>query len=212
MPDQPMPDQPMPDQSTIEQRLEVLTREISEKQAQLVALLKQWAGAPVDDYTLLGPDETPVRLSELFGDKDDLIVVHNMGRSCAYCTTWADGLNGVITHLEDRAAFVVVSPDDPATQASFAASRGWRFRMVSGRGSTFTADMGYSEEKDGRTWYMPGYSTFRRDADGTIRRVGRDFFEPGDRYMPIFHMFDMLEGGTGNWFARHSYESKTELA
>jgi predicted dithiol-disulfide oxidoreductase (DUF899 family) len=199
------------EEQTVEQRLERLDKEISEKYAEMTELLKSWAGSPVEDYVLLGADG-PVRLSELFGEKDDLIVVHNMGARCAYCTTWADGLNGVISHLEDRAAFVVASPDSPEKQAEFAASRGWRFRMISTEGSTFTADMGYSAEKEGQTWVYPGYSTFRRDADGGIRRIGRDFFGPGDRYMPIFHMFRMLEGGMGEWYARHSYEPKNAPA
>jgi predicted enzyme related to lactoylglutathione lyase/predicted dithiol-disulfide oxidoreductase (DUF899 family) len=197
-------------QRNIEAELEKLEKEISERYAAMTSLLKEWAGAPVDDYTFIGAGGVRVKLSELFGAKDDLIVVHNMGARCAYCTTWADGLNGVVQHLEDRAAFVVVSPDAPAKQAEFAASRGWRFRMVSSEGSSFTADMGYSTEKDGKTWYSPGYSTFRRDADGSIRRIGRDFFGPGDRYLSIFHMFDMLDGGTGDWYARHSYDTAEE--
>jgi predicted dithiol-disulfide oxidoreductase (DUF899 family) len=198
-------------QPTIEERLQALEKDIAAKLGEMTALLKEWAGATVEDYVLKGPDG-PVRLSELFGDSDDLIVVHNMGSRCTYCTTWADGLNGVVRHLENRASFVVVSPDSPEKQAAFAASRGWRFRMLSDEGSTFTADMGYSSEHDGKTWYMPGYSTFRRNADGSIRRIGRDFFGPGDRYLSIFHMFDMLEGGTGDWHPKLTYDTTTENA
>src|SRR5688500_19325814 len=115
----------MADDATIEQELKRLDDEISERYAEMTNLLKEWAGAPVEDYELIGSDDAPVRLSELFGEKDDLIDVHNMGKHCAYCTAWADGFNGVVQHLEDRAAFVVVSPDSPATQNEFAASRGW---------------------------------------------------------------------------------------
>lgn len=78
----------------------------------------------VDDYAF-STAAGEVRLSELFGDKQDLFVIHNMGTSCPYCTLWADGYNGVYHHLADRAAFVVASPDDPQVQARFAASRGW---------------------------------------------------------------------------------------
>ena len=73
----------------------------------------------------------------------DLFVIHNMGRSCPNCTLWADGFNGIYPHIADRAAFVVASPDPPDVQQSFAASRGWRFPMVSHQGSSFAADMGY---------------------------------------------------------------------
>jgi peroxiredoxin len=84
----------------------------------------------VKDYVFTALDGQ-VTLSALFGDKPDLFVIHNMGKSCPACTMWADGYNGVLAHLESRAAFVVTTPDDPQTQQEFAASRGWRFRMVS---------------------------------------------------------------------------------
>ncbi len=88
---------------------------------------------PVRDYEFTTPDG-PVRLSQLFGDKRDLFVIHNMGRSCPACTLWADGFNGSYPHIADRAAFVVSSPDSPDVQRAFAASRGWRFPMVSHQG------------------------------------------------------------------------------
>jgi peroxiredoxin len=77
-----------------------------------------------------------VRLSELFRGKSDLIVIHNMGTSCPSCTLWADGFNGIYDDLANQAAFVVSSPDTPDHQARFAASRAWRFPMVSHDGTT----------------------------------------------------------------------------
>ena len=71
-----------------------LEREVFEKQQLLAQLKRERDAEPVDDYELSGP-AGKVRLSELFGDKNDLIVVHNMGKSCPYCTLWADGFNGV---------------------------------------------------------------------------------------------------------------------
>ena len=53
----------------------------------------------VEDYELIGWGNKKVRLSSLFGEKDELILVHNMGRGCPYCTMWADGFNGVLPHL-----------------------------------------------------------------------------------------------------------------
>src|SRR5690242_9389312 len=106
----------------------------------------------VKDHVLTRSDGATVRLSELFGAKADLFVIHNMGRSCPYCTLWADGFNGVYDHLASRAAFVVSSPDPPETQRQFAASRNWKFPMVSHAGTTFAADMGY-RGKDG---WLPG--------------------------------------------------------
>jgi predicted dithiol-disulfide oxidoreductase (DUF899 family) len=119
-----------------------------------------------------------VRLSELFGSKPDLIVIHNMGTSCPSCTLWADGFNGIYDHLANQAAFVVSSPDTPDHQARFAASRAWRFPMVSDDGTTFAADMGYRSEDGG---WLPGISVFRRD-NKRVLRISDARFGPGDDF------------------------------
>ena len=154
----------------------------------------------VEDYALLSSDGSPVRLSELFGTREHLFVVHNMGRSCPYCTLWADGFNGVIHHLENRAAFAVSSPDDPATQREFAESRGWRFRMVSHSGTSFAEDLGY--HRDGHWW--PGISVFQRDG-ARILRVSDTEFGPGDDFCSVFHLFSLLPPGNGDWQPKFKY-------
>ena len=59
----------------------------------------------VNDYEF-STTEGKVRLSELFGDKEYLFVIHNMGAGCRYCTLWADGFNGILPHIESRAGVV----------------------------------------------------------------------------------------------------------
>ena len=181
-----------------------LAQEVHEKQARLSELLRSGPPEPVDDVVFAGADGD-VRLSELFGDKDDLILVHNMGKSCPYCTLWADGFNGVWPHLQDRAAFVIVSPDDPETQAEFALSRGWAFPMVSDAPGAFTEAMGYLGEHEGRRMRLPGFSTFRRRPDGSIVRIANAPFGPGDPYAGIWHLFALLDGGAGAWGPRFTY-------
>ena len=154
---------------------------------------------PVQDYELHSAAGA-VRLSQLFGGHDDLIVVHNMGKGCPACTMWADGYNGLHPHLSSRAAFVVSSPDAPEVQRQFAATRGWRFPMVSHAGSTFAADMGY---RSGTRW-LPGVSVFRRSADG-LARVGDTGFSPGDDFCATYHFFDLLPQGAGDWHPKFSY-------
>jgi predicted dithiol-disulfide oxidoreductase (DUF899 family) len=192
-----------------DQEIDELSRQIEGLKAKLSEARRRRPKETVGNHTLLGTDGVPVSLSALFGEKDDLIVVHNMGRGCAYCTMWADGFNGVVTHLEDRAAFVVVSPDEPAVQAEFAESRGWRFPMVSAAGSGFTHAMGF-EDKPGD--YMPGFSVFRRLPDGSIVRTGRDFFGPGDDYCSPWRLFDLLDGGVGEWGPKYRYVRDLALA
>lgn len=153
----------------------------------------------VADYEFATANER-IRLSALFGDKDTLFVIHNMGTGCANCTMWADGFNGVFDHLRDRAAFVVTSPDAPEHQRSFAASRGWRFPMVSNQGTTFAEDMGYRPA--GRS--MPGVSVFKR-RQGRIMRVADTGFNQGDDFCAVWNLFDLLPEGPAGWRPKFSY-------
>ena len=153
----------------------------------------------VKDYEFKRAEST-VLLSELFGGKSDLFVIHNMGQSCPYCTLWADGFNGVYGHLANRAAFVLSSPDAPERQQKFAESRSWTFPMVSHQGTTFAADMGYRSE-DG---WMPGVSVFRRE-NGKIFRVSHTAFSPGDDFCTVWHLFDLIPEGADGWQPKYKY-------
>jgi len=155
---------------------------------------------PVRDYEFATLEGT-VRLSQLFGVKRDLFVIHNMGRSCPQCTLWADGFNGIYPHIADRAAFVLTSPDPPDVQRSFAADRGWRFPMASHQGSSFAADMGYHSAADG---WLPGVSVFRRGGE-RILRVADTGFEPTDDFCTLWHLFNLLPEGVADWKAKFRY-------
>jgi len=152
------------------------------------------------NYTFLDSDNQKISLSQLFQEKDDLILIHNMGKSCPYCTMWADGFNGLLSHLQDRASFVVSSPDDPKIQKEFANTRGWKFKMVSTKDTSFANDMGF--EKNGMP--MPGVSTFYKK-DDTITRVNKADFGPGDNFCPPWHFFDLLKDGRADWQAKFQY-------
>ena len=173
--------------------------QIVELRGKMAALRREIEPQAVDDYrfqTLEGE----VALSALFGDKDTLFVVHNMGQSCTYCTLWADGLNGVVDHLENRAGLVLSSPDSPASQQAFAASRGWRFRLVSHQGSDFAEAMGYKSAQG----FEPGISVFKRK-DGKIWRVSDSPFGPGDDYCAVWHLFDLIPEGADGWQPQTAY-------
>jgi predicted dithiol-disulfide oxidoreductase (DUF899 family) len=154
----------------------------------------------VADYELTNSRGT-VRLSDLFGGKTDLVVIHNMGTACPNCTLWADGLNGIYHHLADRAAVVVSSPDPPEVQQRFAASRGWKFPMVSHQGTSFAQDMGY-RSKDGG--WLPGISVFKRHSNRIVR-VSDAKFEPGDDFCTLWHILDLLPEGVGDWTPKFIY-------
>ena len=116
---------------------------------------------------------------------------------------WADGFNGVLPHLENRAAFVVSSPDDPATQRAFAASRGLAFRMVSHQGTSFAADMGYR----GETGWLPGVSVFRRGRRRDLSRL-RTSFDEGDDFCAVYHLLRSVPEGAAGWRLKFRTEKR----
>jgi predicted dithiol-disulfide oxidoreductase (DUF899 family) len=180
--------------------------EIQEYRRQITALRGKLRAAQaviepevVEDYAFSRAGGGDARLSELFGDKDTLLVIHNMGSGCPYCTLWADGFNGVFEHLRNRAAFVLSSPDAPEQQQRFASARGWRFPMVSCKGSTFPQDMGYWEEGP-----RPGVSVFKR-VGASIVRVADTSFSPGDDFCSVWHFFDLIPEGAAGWQPKFKY-------
>jgi predicted dithiol-disulfide oxidoreductase (DUF899 family) len=184
--------------------------ELARVRSEMRALQARVEPQPVEDYVLAGWNG-PVRLSELFGDKRDLIVIHNMGTGCPACTMWADGFNGVYDHLASRAAFALASPNPVETQKQFAKSRGWRFPMVSYEGSTFAEDMGYRQGRDSGDAQMggwePGVSAFRKDEQGRIWRLSdAEFGDDWDVYCVVWHLFDLFPDGAADFRPRYSYQ------
>ena len=171
--------------------------ELREKMRQTQAAVEP---EEVADYEFATPQGN-VSLSALFGGKPDLIVIHNMGASCPYCTLWADGFNGVYDHLADRAGFVVSSPDRPEVQKKFAEGRGWRFPIVSHANTNFAGDMGYRSTSGG---WQPGISVFRMDGDRVLR-VSDLACGPGDDFCAVWHFFDLLPDGPADWKPRYHY-------
>jgi len=181
-------------------KLEAAREKISKLRQEIRDISKDVEPQTVEDYELHNADGA-VKLSELFGGKDDLIVIHNMGASCPACTMWADGFNGILDHLQARAAFVVVSPDPPSTQRKFAAGRGWRFPMASHQGTEFAADMGY-RSPEGK--WRPGVSAFRKQ-DGKVVRVNDTGLGPYDDFNAAWHLFALLPDGTKDWWPKFKY-------
>jgi len=97
----------MPETTT---RIDELEKEILEKKKELAELRRAQPREDVKDYTFQTANGD-VKLSDLFDGRPDLLIIHNMGQACRYCMLWADGFNGVLPHLENRTAVVMVNPD-----------------------------------------------------------------------------------------------------
>ncbi|MGV3614308.1 MAG: helix-turn-helix domain-containing protein [Fimbriimonas sp.] len=187
-------------QTDIDREIEALEKEVEVAKQRLAEARRRRPREAVADYVLRNPNGSEVRLSELFGDKDDLIVILNMGAGCSSCTMWADGFSGLSPHLMDRASFVVLSPDKPEVQKRFAEKRNWSFRMVSTHETSFFQDMGFWGKGP---W--PGVCTFRREPDGSIVRIAKAVFDNGDDFCAVWPLIDLLDGGANGWEPKFTY-------
>jgi predicted dithiol-disulfide oxidoreductase (DUF899 family)/predicted enzyme related to lactoylglutathione lyase len=192
---------------TLYTEIDQLEQEIMEKKKKLAQLRKSVPEQKVENYQFITSDKQEVSLLDLFQNKDELIVIHNMGRGCSYCTMWADGFNGVYHHLIEKAAFVLSSPDAPEVQEDLAAERGWIFPMVSTKGTTFKEDFGF--QKDG--YFYPGVSTFRKDKDGNIYHHAKASLGPGDDYNIVWHLFDLLPSGSEDFQPKKKYDRQANF-
>ena len=154
----------------------------------------------VEDWELTNLDGSKVMLSGLFGDKEELLVIHNMGRGCHYCSLWGDTMIGIAKHLQQRCGFVLCSNDPAEVIAEFRALRGWDYPCVSGDGSGFAKAMGYMNDEGGP---LPGVSAFHKKADGTLVRTAHGSFGPGDDFCAVWPMLDLIRGGKGEWEPVH---------
>lgn len=178
------------------QQTEQQIRELMQK---LVELRREYPGDKVPDYTFSTQDGG-VSLGELFSGQQRLLLIHNMGQGCRYCTLWADGFNGLLPHLESVMSVVLVSRDAPEVQRQFANSRGWRFRLASHGGGKYIQEQTVLPGEDN----MPGAVLYERDGDLVVRKSSC-VFGPGDIYCAMWSLLGLAGLGAADWTPQYSY-------
>jgi len=190
-------------------------------QAEAVAAMRR--NLPADtlvtkDYTFTemvdGAPQT-VKLSDLFGARDTLMVAHYMwapksDAPCPMCSMWTASYNAVQKHLNQRTSFVVAAKKDAGTLSGFAQEKGWTdTRFVSTGGTSFNRDFGMEDADENQD---PGVSVFTRDTDGTIRHfytisaiMGPDSYRGMDLTSPVWNYFDLLPHGRGDFMPKFAY-------
>jgi predicted dithiol-disulfide oxidoreductase (DUF899 family) len=177
-------------------RDELLNREIAlRREMESVANARRalpLGGLIREDYTFdaFGADGKPtkVKLSELFRDGKDSLIVYNMmfprhrndrrpkaesgptatlsreEGPCPSCVAFLDQLDGMAPHLEQTVNFVVIAkaPIDRVTE--FAKDRGWKhLTLLSSASNRFKNDYG-AEDPDGQQ--QPMCNVFHRTREG----------------------------------------------
>lgn len=184
-----------------------------------------------EDYQFVGPDGN-TNLSDLFGDKSQLIIYHfmmgeNWEQGCPSCSFWADGFNGTTEHLAQRdAAFIGVSNTPIAKIDAYKKRMGWSFKWVSCHGSKFNHDYQASFTKDemaaGKMQYnyretsfpadeAPAISIFTKDAEGNVYHTYSCYSRGLDNMNVTYQYLDLLPKGRDEaelpypmaWVKRH---------
>ncbi len=180
-------------------KIQQLEKEIFDLIARLQALRKANTKKPVPNYRFKTLDGE-VTLLELFGERDKLMLIHNMGQGCRYCTLWADGFNGFVPHLESAMSLVLVSKDNPELQRTFANARGWRFRLASHGGGDYIKEQTVTPGSGN----APGVVVYERQGDRIFRKNAA-VFGPGDMFCSMWGLLGLAGLGEEDWTPQYSY-------
>ena len=186
------------------EKIAELEKQIFDLTAELNGLRKLSESKEVSNYHF-ETQSGPVRLLDLFADKERLLVIHNMGQGCRYCTLWADGINAFVPHLESAMAVALVSKDDAETQRRFANERGWRFRLASHGGGDYIREQSCSPGHDN----APGAVIYQRDGDRILRKNSCEF-GPGDLYCSMWSLLALAGMGEAEWTPQYTYWKRPE--
>jgi len=181
------------------EEIAALETQLFELTMKLHALRKANSAGAVPNYTF-DTQNGQTTLLDLFADKDTLMLIHNMGQGCRWCTVWADGFNGFLPHLESALSVVLVSKDAPEVQRRFANARGWRFRLASHGGGAYIQEQSAQAGVDN----MPGVVVYERTGD-TITRRNSAVFGPGDLYCSLWNLLALAGMGEAEFTPQFNY-------
>ncbi len=156
------------------------------------------------------------RLSELFGDRSQLLVYHFMfdpswEEGCKSCSFWADNFDRIVVHLAHRDVSLVAVSRAPMDQLQAYAKRmGWSFDWVSSGTNAFNHDYRVSftpeEMERGEVDYnyrkmsfpsneAPGISVFYKDDAGDVFHTYSCYSRGLDMLNGAYHLLDLVPKG-----------------
>jgi predicted dithiol-disulfide oxidoreductase (DUF899 family) len=171
-----------------------------------------------------GGETRTVRLSELFDDAKDTLVLYSfmflpdqtgpLGVACPACTSIIDAIDGQAPHLEQLINLAVAAKVPIEQFREHAGTRGWRnIRLLSAANTTYNADY-HTETPEGSQ--RPIATVFVR-RDGKIRHFWSSELafvpaDPGnhprhvDFMWPLWNILDLTPEGRGSsWHPQLQY-------
>ncbi len=183
-----------------------LARRVKAVAAQRRALPR--GGEIKEDYAFHYADDarlgTAVRLSELFGEKDTLLLYSFMfgpdwEHACPSCTSLMDGFDRTTYQVSQDAAFVAVAKAPASKINQWAKQRDWtQITLLSGYDCTYHADYRCQGASDNDQ--HPAMRVFKREPDGTIYLFwGTELDENDlDTIWAYWNLMDMTPAGRPN--------------
>ena len=139
----------------------VAERELEQHAKRLEEQRRDLPWVPVERDYRFATEDGRKSLPELFEGRSQLLIYHLMfgedwAVACPGCSSLADGLGGVVAHMNDRDVTLICMSHAPLDKLlTYKRRRGWTVPYVSAHGGDFLFDYGYA---------------FRReDMSGTIR-------------------------------------------
>jgi predicted dithiol-disulfide oxidoreductase (DUF899 family) len=194
-----------------------LRRHLERVAAQRRALPR--GGEILQDFDLVS-ETGPIRFSDLFGDKDTLLVYSMMygpqrNAPCPMCTSFLSTWNGTAVNLRERVAIAVTARSPIERLIEDKKQRGFaNLPFVSDISGEYTCTYVNPEDAD-----VPGFSVFTRQGK-TIRHfysgeMSGEMADPGQdpRGAPdldlLWQMLDWTPEGRGtDWYPKLSYGPK----
>jgi predicted dithiol-disulfide oxidoreductase (DUF899 family) len=129
-------------------------RELEEHAKRVEQQRRELPWVPVEKEYTFATDDGPKSLPELFEGRSQLLIYHLMfgedwAVACPGCSAVADGLGGVVTHLNDRDVTLLCMSRAPLEKlVAYKRPRGWTVPYVSGYGGDFLFDYGYAFRRE----------------------------------------------------------------
>jgi predicted dithiol-disulfide oxidoreductase (DUF899 family) len=174
-------------------------------------------GKIAEDYTFEGENGT-VRLSDLFGDKQTLVLYSMMfgpqrKSACPMCTAMLTSWDGTARNLRERVAIAITARSPIERLRDFKKERGWRnLPLYSDTKGDYTKTYVNAEDGD-----VPALNIFTR-RDGVIHHfwageMDGEMADPGEDPRgapdldPLWTIFDLTpDGRGGNWYPKLEYK------
>jgi len=183
-----------------EKRLVEKTKALAAKRREL-----PHGGKLKEDYVFAGANNEnlgkDIKFSELFGDKDTLLLYAWMfgetwDKPCPSCTSLVDGFDRAAISVDQNAAFVVVAKASANRINTWAAERGWSsIRMVSAESNSYLNDYN-CQSGDGDDGLWPIMHVFTKK-DGEIYHFWGTELQGNhvDTVWPYWNLMDMTPEG-----------------